>query len=480
MKDKAFYNQSLEELDMYQKLIQYWSMSFDPGANIYVLDNMNFDISTYPEIFTLAEVTGLYEIEPGYTSPDGFMELQQLIRQLELSRLLKNNPRREKTIHRLISGAGVGCGNGCTNVMNGILHSIIQLKSQKQAGNCFSMEVVLVLPNYTVYAAQLSNIIAPVIPKYILSRREHNFLPTFEQVAETVTDRTAAVVLTYPGNPAQSTYEKESIFQLKKLVDFCQQREIFLIVDNIYQDLIFPSSRSFTEIFDLTDSLDYVIKVYGCSKDTPFYAGYRTGYWFGDPAINEIYKYYISSIENSLNTHSLVFFALNLFFKMKKILNSEPTLEDMEYFVNGIFGWGIKVDKQLLLERFREMNLFQSYISRIGKSNELQERALKKAIQFVKNSRVFSDYVNQDIGNLLFIKVDDGYFDQPGDPFFNFIFKEAKCGILPGNVFGIPNSSGEVWFRITLLHDSDDKILSYLGKIEDNLIKHRRYQSFGI
>jgi len=50
------------------------------------------------------------------------------------------------------------------------------------------------------------------------------------------------------------------------------------------------------------------------------------------------------------------------------------------------------------------------------------------------------------------------------------IFKEAKCGVLPGNVFGMDGKNGEVWFRITLLHDKIEEIIKGLKKIECVLI----------
>jgi len=220
---------------------------------------------------------------------------------------------------------------------------------------------VLILPNYTVYTAQISNLNRDIKPKYIYAKRENGFLPTFKQIVEAITRKTAAIVITYPNNPAQSTYEGESVKELQKIAEYCQKNKIFLVVDNIYQDMLFPKHRKFTEIFNLVDSLDYVIKVYGCSKDTPFYSGYRTGYWFGDPRITEIYKYYISATENSLNTYALTLFAYNLYFKMKYLTKTEPTLEDMHYFTYGVFGWSEVVDEKQLFDNMCRLKLFEKY-----------------------------------------------------------------------------------------------------------------------
>nr|WP_224749687.1 aminotransferase class I/II-fold pyridoxal phosphate-dependent enzyme [Polycladospora coralii] len=349
------------------------------------------------------------------------------------------------------------------------------MKVKNESDQFSTPEVILILPNYTVYTAQLSNLGGKVTPRYVYTQRENDFLPTFEEIQSNISPNTVAVVITYPNNPAQSTYEGEKIQELKKIVKTCQDNEIYLVVDNIYQDLIFPETRSFTEIFNLTDRLDYVVKVYGCSKDTPFYSGYRTGYWFGDPKLMDKYKYIISSMENSLNTQSLVYFALNLYFKYLALNHSEPSLHDMEYFSQGIFGWGQVVNKQQLFESLLSLDLHSKYKSRIKKSNFLQKTALNQVTQFATQSKVFSDYTNQNIGNVFFMKINSDLKFKSDDDFFKFLFYEAKCGVLPGNVFGMKQSPSEIWFRITLIHDEIKKIIQHLEKIEDVLMHQRVY-----
>jgi aspartate/methionine/tyrosine aminotransferase len=470
---KLYYHQDTKHLEMYQRLIQYWSMIFSHKENIHVLDNMNFNISIFPQIFEIDELISLHQIEPGYMSPDGHIELHELIREVEYTRLRKHHPERQSSMRRLIQEAGIGLGNGCSNVMNAVLNSILKLSKECAARNTAELEVILVLPNYTVYAAQLSNLNHNALPIYVNTQRVNNFLPTFEEIRQQVTDKTVAIVLTYPSNPSQATYEMESSAELHKIVKFCQEHSIFLIVDNIYQDLIFPIGREFAEVLNFTDSLQYIIKVYGCSKDTPFYSGFRTGYWFGDARISEAYKYYISSTENSLNTYSLTLFALNLYCKMLALSGSTPSLDDMRFFSEGVFGWSQVVNKQRLFQNFIHLDLYGKYRARIKRSNELQEQALQKVIHFVEQSDCFIDYVNQNVGNVFFIRVNPQYFQGNDDDFFKFLFYKARCGVLPGNVFGMPLANGDVWFRITLIHDTCENIICGLQKIETALQRQR-------
>ncbi len=271
MSNGLYYKSNTNELEIYQKLIQYWSMIFDKREELFVLDNMNFNLDIFPEIIKLDELIELNSIEPGYTSPDGYTEMNTLIRDFEHARLFRTNQSAPDKLRALVDNAGLGCGNGCTNVMNGVINSIIKLKQQISDKKLEKFEIILILPNYTVYTAQLSNISNLVEPVYIYTKRENNFLPTFQDIKSAITDQTAAVIITYPNNPAQSTYDIDNVHELENIVNLCQENEIFLIVDNIYQDLLFSKDTNFVEIFNLTSSTKNIVKVYGSSKDTPFF-----------------------------------------------------------------------------------------------------------------------------------------------------------------------------------------------------------------
>jgi aspartate/methionine/tyrosine aminotransferase len=228
------------------------------------------------------------------------------------------------------------------------------------------------------------------------------------------------------------------VADLKAIIEFCQENEIFLIADNIYQDLLYPTERRFEELFNWTDSLAYMIKIYGSSKDTPFYAGYRTGYWFGDPKIYQPYRSYISFSENGLATLNLLLFALNLYFKQLTLLNLSPTLEDMDFFNTALFGFQNPIEPQKLLDDMLKQELHQQYKRRITISNLLQEIALRKVKALVIESDCFSDYVNHDLGNVFFIRINPDYFTSRDHELFIWLLFDAQCGIMPGNAFGMP------------------------------------------
>ena len=473
---EQYYSQDIHDLETYQRLQQYFGIAFMANRKepIHMLDHMNFSRTVFPEIFKMAEVIRLHEIEPGYMSPDGSYELHQLIKEIEYARLCRNDPQNATLYHRLVQKAEVGGGNGCSNVINGVLNSILKLPKAIFPRSNAAPEIILALPNYTVYMAQLSQLRAVAVAKYVHAKREHNFLPTFADIRAKVTENTVAIILTYPTNPSQATYEGTRLSDLKAIIKFCQENGIFLVADNIYQDLLFPIGRRFEEIFNWTTSLDYLIKVYGSSKDTPFYAGYRTGYWFGDPRIADVYKYHISSTEVGLGTYHLLFFALNLYFKMLMISDSKPTLDNMRFFTYSVFGLTQTVNPEIVLENILDLDLENKYQKRLAISNNIQENSIKQVKEFMASSDCFIDYVNQNIGNVFFIRVNPKYFKGNDHDFFQFVLDKAKCGISPGNVFGMPLRDGEAWFRITLIHEKCEDIIHGLHKIESSL---RNYSS---
>lgn len=471
MKTHAYYSKNIKDLEMYQRLIQYWSIMFDKKYHAKPMDHMNFDADIFPPAITLTEIEKVIKFEPGYASPDGVVELGPLIRNLELTRLNRVDPKNKFKNKKLVAKAGMGAAHGCTNVMSALLNSIPKLPKTIFPRQCNQPEIILILPNYTVYLAQISNMGGLVKPKFLRTTRENNFLPTYEQIKKATNKKTAALILTYPNNPAQSTYEGDSIKELKKIVQFCQREGIFLIVDNIYQDELYPQTRKHTEIFSLTKKLNYVIKVFGPSKDTTFFSGYRCGYWFGDPRIQNTYQYYISATENTLSTVSMLMLAWDMLFRAKRQAKKPITLADMQLMNTGLFGWGRPFDAKGLFKKIKKMKLFEKYNERINKADIKMEKTNKKIIEYIKKSKYFSDYVNQKIGNVFLIRVNPKYYKGDDDQFFNDLIKKAGYAVLPGNVFGILKKHGNVWFRITLIHDTAENIIKDLQGIEKFLEK---------
>lgn len=63
---------------------------------------------------------------------------------------------------------------------------------------------------------------------------------TAEQVIAAVTPRTKAILLNSPCNPAGSIFDEDFI---RKIVTFAEEKQIFLVMDDIYRELVFDGAK---------------------------------------------------------------------------------------------------------------------------------------------------------------------------------------------------------------------------------------------
>ncbi|WP_099157910.1 aminotransferase A [Virgibacillus ndiopensis] len=99
-----------------------------------------------------------------------------------------------------------------------------------------------------------------------------NFKLTKENLIQHLTDKTKCVVLPYPSNPTGASFTKD---ELVELVSVLKNRDIFILADEIYSELVYDhphvSIASFPEIRDKT------IVINGLSKSHAM-TGFRIGY----------------------------------------------------------------------------------------------------------------------------------------------------------------------------------------------------------
>jgi aspartate aminotransferase len=88
---------------------------------------------------------------------------------------------------------------------------------------------------------------------------------TFEEIAQAVTPKTKVIMFNNPGNPAGVVYGEAFV---KRLVEFCEQKGIWLMTDDIYHQLVFsgvktPSPFAYAKNTDNIVAVNGVSKVYG-------------------------------------------------------------------------------------------------------------------------------------------------------------------------------------------------------------------------
>ncbi len=157
-------------------------------------------------------------------------------------------------------------------VSNGAKHSlnnIFQVLCEAQD------EVLIPSPYWLSYPAMVT--MAQAKPIFIETKQENNFRLTEAELASKITNHTKCLVLNSPSNPTGSVYHPD---ELKFIARLAVKHNFFVISDEIYEKLIYGSSRHVSiasfgkDIYDLTVTVNGVSKSYSMT-------GWRIGYAAG-------------------------------------------------------------------------------------------------------------------------------------------------------------------------------------------------------
>lgn len=158
----------------------------------------------------------------------------------------------EENYGRLVSPDNVIVSIGAKQAIYNILFTIINPQD----------EVIILAPYWVSYPDMVRMVYGiPVIVK----ASDGTFQPQIEEVTEVISSYTKAIIVNSPNNPSGVVYTADFI---QALVELCEKRGIYLIMDDIYHKLIFdgkeaPPAYRFTEK-DVDNS--HVIVVNGVSK----------------------------------------------------------------------------------------------------------------------------------------------------------------------------------------------------------------------
>lgn len=141
------------------------------------------------------------------------------------------------------------------------------------AGSLFALlepgdEVLLPDPGFPNYTAQAMLTGATIVP-YPL-RLDNDFLPDPNEVERLITPRTKAIMLCNPGNPTGQVFGRTLI---EEIVALAQKHDLYVISDEIYQDLIFEGEHVNAASLDP----DRSIVISGVSKSYAM-TGFRVGF----------------------------------------------------------------------------------------------------------------------------------------------------------------------------------------------------------
>jgi aspartate aminotransferase len=134
-------------------------------------------------------------------------------------------------------------------------------------------EVIILAPYWVSYPEIVKMVYGVPI---IVNPPDGSFVPTMHDIAAKVTARTKAMMVNSPNNPSGAMYPESLIAEL---IEFCEKKKIYLVMDDIYHKLIFDNRPMISCYKYATDHSDEsrLIVINGVSK---LYAmtGFRIGW----------------------------------------------------------------------------------------------------------------------------------------------------------------------------------------------------------
>lgn len=98
-------------------------------------------------------------------------------------------------------------------------------------------EVIILAPHWVSYPEMVKMMHAVPV---IVRPRDDTFIPNLEDIEEAIGSYTRAIIVNSPNNPSGMVYPEELI---AALVELCEARGLYLIMDDIYHKLVFDNTR---------------------------------------------------------------------------------------------------------------------------------------------------------------------------------------------------------------------------------------------
>ena len=140
-------------------------------------------------------------------------------------------------------------------------------------------EVLVPDPAYVSYAPLIS--MSDGVPVAVECHEKDSFVIHAEAIERAVTDKTKAIILTYPNNPTGAIMDKK---QLEEIAAVVIKHDLLVITDEIYAELTYGTRH--TSIASLPSMKERTIYVSGFSKAFAM-TGWRLGYVAAPAEIDE-------------------------------------------------------------------------------------------------------------------------------------------------------------------------------------------------
>jgi aspartate aminotransferase len=164
----------------------------------------------------LSAAAKLTSAEVKYTPTDGIPALKKAIVRYT-----------EEHYGRVVSADNVLVSPGAKAALYSLLLTILNPQD----------EVIITAPYWVSYPEMVKMVYAVPV---IVQPEDGRFEPRLEDIAQACTSYTKAVIVNSPNNPSGAVYSEDFI---AAIVEFCEKKKIYLIMDDIYHRLVFDGRR---------------------------------------------------------------------------------------------------------------------------------------------------------------------------------------------------------------------------------------------
>jgi len=134
----------------------------------------------------------------------------------------------EENYDRIVHPDNVIVSQGAKQALFNLLYTLVNPQD----------EVIILAPYWVSYPEMVKMVYGVPV---IVSPGDGSFIPSFEDIEEAVSSYTKAIIVNSPNNPSGAIYPETLISQL---VEFCEKKGIYLIMDDIYHKLVFEGKKS--------------------------------------------------------------------------------------------------------------------------------------------------------------------------------------------------------------------------------------------
>ena len=158
-------------------------------------------------------------------------------------------------------------------------------------------EVLIAKPYWVSYPDLVH--LADGVPVIVDTHEKDDYKFTLENLAAAITPKTKVIILNSPNNPTGTIYSKE---ELQDIAEFCREKDLFIISDEIYEPLIYGGDQHYSIASLSEDAYQRTLVVNALSKAYAM-TGWRLGYAAGPKELIKI----MSNIQSHTTSNSTSF-----------------------------------------------------------------------------------------------------------------------------------------------------------------------------